>query len=69
MTTKGWSKTDERTFDQISAIAAPWKVDFPKRERWVITLPSGRLVIISCPLGAAVEIEQRGYRIIADSWA
>jgi hypothetical protein len=67
--TKTWSAADERTFARVEAIATPWKANFPGRDRWVVTLPSGRLVVICCPLGAAVEIEEAGYQIVADRWA
>lgn len=47
--------------DQISAIIAPWNALIRDRERWIVTLTSGREITIRCPPGAAVELEGAGH--------
>lgn len=59
------AKTDTGTLTQINRIVEPWIAATIEREAWTVTLPSGRQVTIAAPLGAAVEIEERGYRITA----
>lgn len=50
---------------KIHAIVEPWLPVNIERMPWTVTLRTGTEVTICCPLGAAVEIEQAGHRIIA----
>lgn len=41
----------------------PWlKVD-SEREPWIVTLKSGKQVQMALPLGAAIEMEEKGFNI------
>jgi hypothetical protein len=48
---------------KANGIARKWCAVNVERQPWVITLTDGRSVQILCPLGAAVEIEEKGISI------
>jgi len=49
----------------IDRIVRPWLPVNDERMPWQVTLRTGTQITILCPLGAAVEIEQAGHRIVA----
>ncbi len=56
---------EKRELTRVLKIVEPWIPVTIERELWTITLKSGREVEITAPLGAAVEIEERGFQIVA----
>lgn len=50
---------------RINQIMAPWLQAFTVREPFTVTLTTGKTIEVWCPLGAAVEIETAGHKIIA----
>jgi hypothetical protein len=43
----------------------PWIAANPERMPWILTLTSGSQVTLMIPLGAAVELEEKGFHVAA----
>lgn len=56
---------DARYLRKIYDIYDPWIAATPEREAWLVTCPSGTVVTLMIPLGAAIEIEAKGHKIVA----
>jgi hypothetical protein len=56
---------DVKELSKIYDIYDPWIAASVDREPWIVTLTSGKRVTLAIPLGAAVEIEEAGYAIVA----
>lgn len=50
---------------RINQIIAPWLPVNDERMLWTVTLTGGRVITVTAPLGAAVEVEEAGYLIRA----
>lgn len=58
---------DARTLTRVWNIVDAWNPVSPIRswETWYVICPSGYVAQISTPLGAAVEIEEMGIKIVS----
>jgi hypothetical protein len=57
--------SDKSELDKAYDIYDPWIAVSVERLPWTMTLTSGKKVTLAIPLGAAVELEEKGYAIIA----
>lgn len=62
---KSYTRKAYHQLTKINRMVYPWLRLSTERLLWTVTLDGGTEVIIACPLEAAVEIEEAGYRIIA----
>lgn len=56
---------DDRTLSRAYDIYDPWLAADTSREPWILTGPSGKEYQLMLPLGAAVELEEKGFTIRA----
>lgn len=56
-------QTETKELEQINKTIEPWLDLTAEREICQVILQSGTEVTITCPLGAAVEIEEAGHVI------
>lgn len=57
--------SDQSELERAYDIYDPWLAVNKEREPWVLTLKSGKRVQLLLPLGAAVELEEKGFDIKA----
>jgi len=62
---KSYTRKAYHQLKKINQMVDPWLPVNVERLLWTVTLDGGTEVTIACPLGAAVEIEEAGYRITA----